>query len=76
MPYATHDGFLQNCPFYALKALTFCNLANIDTTLHGGLLGLIEVRLMCVGVGPTLDLADAFLAAFQPMIDAARRRRL
>ena len=58
--------------------MTFCNLANIDTTLHCGLLGLIDVRLMCVGAGPTPDLADATtsLAAFQPMIDAARRRRL
>ena len=33
---------------------------------------------MCVGGGPTLDYADAaaFLAAFQPMIDMALRRRL
>ncbi len=50
---------------------TYCNLSNINDALRGGLLDLIEVRLMCVGAGPTLDFADAtaFLAAFQPMID-------
>ena len=42
----------------------------------GGLLKLIFVHLMCVGVGPALDFADAtaFLAALQPMIDMARAR--
>jgi hypothetical protein len=55
-----------------------CNLSNINTAMRGGLMELIEVRLMCVGCGPTLDYADAmaFLAAFQPMIDMARKRRL
>jgi hypothetical protein len=41
-------------------------------------LDLIEVQLMCVGGGPTLDYADAaeFLAAFDPMIEKARKRML
>jgi hypothetical protein len=56
----------------------FSNLANINAALHGGLLDLIEVGLMCVGGGPTLDFHDAaaFLAEFQPKIDMALRRRL
>ena len=58
--------------------MTMCNLANLNAALRGGLLDLIEVQLMCVGGGPTLDYADAaaFLAAFEPMIEKARRRRL
>jgi hypothetical protein len=46
--------------------------------MRGGITSLIEVRLMCVGGGPTLDYADAaeFLAAFEPMIEKVRRRRL
>jgi hypothetical protein len=40
--------------------------------------GPIEMHLMCVGAGATLDYADAaaFLAEFQPLIDMASRRRL
>jgi len=62
----------------AVPFLTWCNLSNLDAALHGGLLDLIEVNLMCVGGGPTLDYADAaaFLAAFEPMIEQARRRML
>jgi hypothetical protein len=62
----------------AVDYVYFANLANLDAALHGMLLDLIEVRLMCVGGGPTLDFADAtaFLAAFQPIIDMALRRRL
>jgi hypothetical protein len=62
----------------AVPLVTVCNLANIDTAMRGGLLDVIEVRLMCVGAGPTLDFEDAtaFLAAFQPLIDAALKRRL
>jgi len=62
----------------AVDCVMMCNLANINTAMRGWLLELVEVRLMCVGGGPTLDFADAtaFLAAFQPMIDMARRRRL
>ena len=62
----------------AVPFVTMCNLANLDTALRGGLLDLIEVHLMCVGGGPTLDFDDAagFLAAFQPMIDMALARRL
>ena len=58
--------------------MTMCNLANLDAALRGGLLDLIEVRLMCVGAGPTLDFEDAtaFLAGFKPMIDMALARRL
>ena len=43
-----------------------------------GLLDLIEVRLMCVGGGPTLDYADAtaFLAGFETVIEKVRKRRL
>jgi hypothetical protein len=57
---------------------TWCNLANLNTALRGGLLDLIEVKLMCVGGGDALDFADAatFLAAFQPMIEMARKRML
>jgi hypothetical protein len=62
----------------AVPFVTMCNLANIDAAMGGGLLDVIEVNLMCVGAGPTLDYADAtaFLAAYQPAIDMARARRL
>ena len=42
----------------------------------GGQLDLIEVRLMSVGGGPTLDFesATAFLAGSEPLIERARRR--
>jgi hypothetical protein len=58
--------------------LTFCNLANLNTAMRGGLLDVIEVHLLAVGGGPTLDFADAtaFLATFHPLIDIALRRRL
>jgi hypothetical protein len=54
-----------------------CNLANLNTAMRGGFLDLIEMHLMCVGGGPTLDFADAtaFLAGFRPMIDMALARR-
>jgi hypothetical protein len=57
---------------------TMCNLANINAAMRGGLLSLIEVQLMCVGGGPTLDYADAtaFSAGFETMIEKVRRRRL
>ncbi len=38
---------------------TFANLATIDAVMRGGILSVIEVQLMCVGAGPTLDFADA-----------------
>ena len=62
----------------AVPYATFCNLANLNAALRGGLLDLIEVRLMCVGGGPTLDFADAasFLAGFETLIEKVRRRRL
>lgn len=62
----------------AVPFVTMCNLANLNAAMRGGLLDLIEVGLLAVGGGPTLDFADAaaFLAAFQPMIDIALRRRL
>jgi hypothetical protein len=55
-----------------------CNLANLNTAMRGGLLDLIEVRLLVVGGGPTLDYADAaaFLAGFETMIEKVRRQRL
>jgi hypothetical protein len=58
--------------------VTFCNLANLNTALRGELLGLIEVKLMCVGAGESLDFADAsaFLAELEAMIETVRRRRL
>ena len=58
--------------------VTFSNLANLNAAMRGGFMSVIEVRLMCVGAGPTLDFADAkaFLAGFQPVIDMALKRRL
>jgi hypothetical protein len=49
------------------EIVTFCNLAKLDTALRGGLLDLIEVQLLAVGGGPTLDFesATAFLATFE-----------
>ena len=66
-------GTLDAVPF-----VTMCNLANLDVALRGGLLDLIELRLTCVGAGPTLDYADAsaFLAGFEPLIEKARSRML
>ena len=62
----------------AVPFVTFCNLANINTAMRGGFMSVIEVHLMCVGAGPTLDFADAtaFLAGFETMIEKARKRRL
>jgi hypothetical protein len=62
----------------AVDYITYANLANINEVMRGGLMSAIEVRLMCVGGGPTLDFQDAaeFLAGFQPMIDMALKRRL
>ena len=62
----------------AVTYVTFCNLANLDAALRGGVLDLIEVQLMCVGGGPTLDCDDAtaFLAGFESMIEKVRKRRL
>ena len=61
----------------AVPYVTMCNLANINTAMRGGLLEVIEVQLLAVGGGPTLDYADAaaFLAAYQPAIDTALARR-
>jgi len=58
--------------------VTMCNLANINAAMRGGLPEVIELRLMCVGAGPTLDFEDAtaFLAGFETMIEKVRRRRL
>jgi hypothetical protein len=52
----------------AVPFVTMCNLANLNAVLRGGLLEMIQVQLMCVGAGPTLDFADAaaFLAGFKP----------
>jgi len=58
--------------------VTMCNLANLDAAMRGGLLNLIELGLLAVGAGPTLDYADAaaFLAGYETVIEKARRRRL
>jgi hypothetical protein len=58
--------------------VVFANLANINAAMRGELLDVIEVRLMCVGAGPTLDFenATAFLAGFETVIDMALTRRL
>jgi hypothetical protein len=57
-----------------------CNRGStgVGFLMRGGLMSVIEMRLMCVSGGPTLDFQDAaeFLAGFQPAIDAALRRRL
>jgi len=62
----------------AVPYVTICNLANLDAAMRGGLLEVIEVHLLAVGGGPTLDYADAaaFLAGFETMIEKARKRRL
>jgi hypothetical protein len=62
----------------AVPYVTACNLANLDAAMRGGFLDLIEVRLLAVGGGPTLDFADAtaFLAGFETIIEKVRRRRL
>jgi hypothetical protein len=54
------------------------NLATINEAMRGGLLSVLEVHLMAVGGGPTLDFVDAtaFLATFQPAIDLVLRRRI
>jgi hypothetical protein len=58
--------------------VTFANLANINAAMRGLLLEMIEVHLMCVGAGPSLDFADAtaFLAGFETIIEKVRKRRL
>ena len=58
--------------------MTMCNLANLNAAIRGGLLDLIEVGLLAVGGGSTLDYADAtaFLAGFETVIEKVRRRRL
>ena len=62
----------------AVPYVTMCNLSNINAAMRGGLMEVIELRLMCVGAGPTLDFEDAtaFLAGFEIMIEKVRRRRL
>jgi hypothetical protein len=61
----------------AVPFVTMCNLANLNAAMRGGLLDLIEVGLLAVGGGPTLDFADAtaFLPGFDTMIEKARKRR-
>ena len=65
-------------PRWTGSIVFYANLANINTAMRGGLLSLIEVKLMCVGAGPTLDFADAtaFLAKFNKLIDVVRKRYL
>ena len=58
--------------------MTMCNLSNINAAMRGGLMEVIELRLMCVGAGPTFDFehAASFLAGLETMIEKVRRRRL
>jgi hypothetical protein len=62
----------------AVPYVTMANLATINVAMRGAFLSVLEVHLMAVGGGPTLDFADAtaFLATFQPAIDMALRRRI
>jgi hypothetical protein len=65
--------------FDQVDYVVFANLANINAAMRGGLLELLEVQLMCVGAGPTLDYpnAAAFLAELhRPLTDMVRKRRL
>ena len=54
------------------------NLANLNAATRGGVLSMIEVQLMCVGGGPTLDYADAvkFLAVFERVVKKLHKRRM
>jgi hypothetical protein len=54
------------------------NLANVNSVMRGLLMEMIEINLMAVGGGPTLDYADAaaFLAGFETMIEKVRKGRL
>ena len=62
----------------AVDYVFYANLSNLNAAMRGALLSLIEVKLMCVGGGPTLDFADAaaFLAEFNKLIDVVRKRYL
>jgi hypothetical protein len=62
----------------AVPFVLWCNISNLDAAMRGALLSLIEVRLMAVGGGPTLDFADAeeFFAPFESMVDEFRKQRL
>ena len=42
----------------AVDYVVFCNLANVNEAMRGTLLGVLEVKLMCIGQGPSLDYAD------------------
>ena len=44
----------------AVDYVTFCNLANVNAAMRGVLIDVLEVQLMCVGQGPTLDYAGHF----------------
>jgi len=56
--------------------IDLCNLATFNEVMHGALLDAIEVKLTCIGAGPTLDYADApaFFAQLQSVIDAGLKR--
>ena len=61
----------------AVDYVTYANMANLNVVMRGTLRSLIEVRLMCVGAGPTLDYADAsaFLAELhEPIFNLWRQR--
>jgi hypothetical protein len=62
----------------AVPYVTMCNLANLNAAMRGGLMQIIEVHLLAVGGGPTLDFEDAaaFLAGFETVIEKVRKRWL
>src|SRR5262249_41764226 len=60
----------------AVDYIDLCNLATLNEVMKGALLDAIEVKLMCIGAGPTLDYADApaFFAEFQSTIETGLKR--
>jgi hypothetical protein len=65
-----------------VELVTFASLSNLDVSMTKrigtGLMPMIELHLLAVGGGPTLDYADAdaFLAQFERLIDLARKRKI
>ena len=63
----------------AVPFVTLCNLANLNTAMRGGLLDLIEVRLMCGRWWPDTRLCRARWTSspcLSPMIEKVRQRML
>ena len=66
----------------AVPLIVFANLANVDLALTRrtgcGLMPIIEVHLLAVGTGPTLDHLDAaaFLTPFTDIVEKVRARKI